>query len=526
MEYLDYIDMFDNIKFRVLTGELTYEKAEKEIDILSNAFTRIYVNESSDIKDKIIEKVDLVKKLGLTKHEPKVLELSNIKDDTFYKIKSLIDKMKTDTVYPLYKKRFDDLTRLLGINPSVIITYKLKKGDEKDKNYAYIRYEEKNKKFNVPKGYALYHISPAHNIEALKPVFRGKAPRCYFYSTPRVYVSLNKNMSKGFAQFKGAQKDVDVTKYMVTGSYGDVYIDDRIGNIFSGALYIEGNKPIKVSKVSDVSEATLDSVFNSISNENTITEGKMTDDIKRMQDESKYKKELKDSLSKFHDMEKEYKEKISKADSEWRYKDAIKMTDDLKKEIHDCLDKASKISDKDKKEETESLLNKKISEYDKQIKDFKIKDVKKKANQFNNKYWIDYTKKHNQAFRDVEKEMRGFNTKRGIEHDMDKYMMYHFLPPPLAHKIHTLLSTHHKNRAKTKEDYTQMLIDWESNRRTKPDKQLKPYQIIDKFYPDLKSELIPIMKEYGIPTNEAEDKKLEKSGKKYLPNKHNNVDKE
>jgi len=519
MDYLDYIDMYDNIRFRSLIGEITSETAEKEINTLFNAFSNIYVNESSDIKDKIIEKADLIKKLGLTKHEPKVLELSNIKDDVFNKIKSHIDKMKTDTIYPIYKKRFDDLSRLLGINPSVIITYKLKKG-EKDKNYAYIRYEEKNKKFNMPKGYALYHISPASNIEALTPVFRGKAPRNYFYSTPRVYVSLNKNMAKGFAQFKGNQKDVSVTKYMVTGSYGDVYIDDRIGNIFSGALYIEGNKPIKVSKVSDISESSIEDMFN------TITEGKMIDDIKRMQDEIKYKKELKDSLSKFHDMEKEYKEKISKANSEWRYKDAINMTDDLKNEIHNCLDKASKISDKDKKEETISLLNKKLSVYDNQIKDFKLKDVKKKANQFNNKYWIDYTKKHNQAFRDVEKEMRGFNTKRGIEHDMDKYMMYHFLPPPLAHKIHTLLSTHHENRAKTKEDYTQMLIDWESNRRTKPDKQLKPYEIVDKFYPELKPKLIPIMKEYGIPTNKAEDEKLQKSKDKYLPNKHNKVKKE
>ena len=141
-------------------------------------------------------------------------------------------------------------------------------------------------------------------------------------------------------------------------------------------------------------------------------------------------------------------------------------------------------------------------------------DIKKQLNRFNNKYWIDYTKKHREAFKETEKELLGHNTKRGLKHDYDKLIMYHFLPPPIAHALHVSFAKHHKAHAKTKEDYEQMMIDWECNRKTKPDKQLKPYQIIDKLYPELKSTMIPILKEHGLPTNAQEDAEMEKAKQK------------
>jgi hypothetical protein len=155
-----------------------------------------------------------------------------------------------------------------------------------------------------------------------------------------------------------------------------------------------------------------------------------------------------------------------------------------------------------------------INDNSKKIKSNSKSNLKKQVRRFDNKYWIDYTKKHQQAFKETEKELLGHNTKAGEKHDMDKYIMYHFLPAPLAHALHTQFAHHHKRRAKTKEDYIQMMIDMESNRKTKPDKQMKPYQVIDKFYPDLKDKMYPILKEYGLPTSAEEEREMEKNKQK------------
>ena len=132
--------------------------------------------------------------------------------------------------------------------------------------------------------------------------------------------------------------------------------------------------------------------------------------------------------------------------------------------------------------------------------------IGKVAHKFNNIYWINYTRDHRKAFQETEKKLLGYNTKEGLNHDKDKEIMYHLFPAPIAHAIHTQTARHHKKRARTTNDYKQMVIDWECSRLTKPDKQLKPYQVMEKFYPDLKDIIIPILKEFNLPTCAAEDK--------------------
>ena len=205
----------------------------------------------------------------------------------------------------------------------------------------------------------------------------------------------------------------------------------------------------------------------------------------------------------------ETKKTVTELSNTMQFKDAIKELENVVNKCNTCRQKLDSI----KADITENIYDMKKKEITKisneckeRISELKKKNVKKAINRYNNKYWMDYTKKHNKAFQDVEKEMLGFNTKDGKKHDMDKYIMYHFLPAPAAHALHTQFSKHHKKRARTEADYRNMLIDWECNRRTKPDKQLKPYQILAKYYPELKDDMIPIMKKYGIPTNEREDK--------------------
>lgn len=110
-----------------------------------------------------------------------------------------------------------------------------------------------------------------------------------------------------------------------------------------------------------------------------------------------------------------------------------------------------------------------------------------------------YTIKHKRAFLEVEKRLLGRNTLRGWIHDVDKLIMMLVLPGKVVSRIHRKYAGHHDNgKAKTREDYIEMVIDWECARYTKPDKPLNAVQTMEKYYPHLRSEIEPILKELGL----------------------------
>jgi len=111
---------------------------------------------------------------------------------------------------------------------------------------------------------------------------------------------------------------------------------------------------------------------------------------------------------------------------------------------------------------------------------------------------LKYTLKHKKAFLMVEKQLLGRNTWRGILHDGDKLILYCFLPYKYVHKIHRKFSRHHELRAHTESDFTQMVIDWECARFTKPDKPLNAYDTLYRFYPELAAKVLPIIKKLGL----------------------------
>lgn len=106
---------------------------------------------------------------------------------------------------------------------------------------------------------------------------------------------------------------------------------------------------------------------------------------------------------------------------------------------------------------------------------------------------INYTWQHKKAFLKVEKELLGHNTLRGYLHDLDKIFLKIFLDSKTVHNIHRKYSRHHEIKAKTKGDYTQMIIDWECARFTKPDKPLNARETLYKFYPNLKYKIEPLL---------------------------------
>ena len=116
----------------------------------------------------------------------------------------------------------------------------------------------------------------------------------------------------------------------------------------------------------------------------------------------------------------------------------------------------------------------------------------------NQRHKILYSWKHRKAFMKLEKELLGKNTLRGYLHDVDKIILYHFLPTEFVHICHQWWSKHHERRAKTHDDFVQMAIDWECARFTKPDKPLDAYDTLYKFYPHLEDKILPILKELNL----------------------------
>ena len=112
---------------------------------------------------------------------------------------------------------------------------------------------------------------------------------------------------------------------------------------------------------------------------------------------------------------------------------------------------------------------------------------------------IRYTQAHRKAYKKIEKELLGHNTWRSYVHDLDKVILYNFLPFEKVKKFHRSTARHHENRVrKTKNDYIDMIIDWECARFTKPDKPLNAYDTLYKFYPNLEKEILPLLKKYNL----------------------------
>lgn len=113
---------------------------------------------------------------------------------------------------------------------------------------------------------------------------------------------------------------------------------------------------------------------------------------------------------------------------------------------------------------------------------------------------IIYTKEHRKAFRKIEKELLGHNTWRSLVHDIDKVILYNIWPHKKVKEFHRSKARHHveNNIKKTRNDYIEMIIDWECARYTKPDKPLNAYDTLYNWYPELEKEILPILKEFNI----------------------------
>lgn len=109
-----------------------------------------------------------------------------------------------------------------------------------------------------------------------------------------------------------------------------------------------------------------------------------------------------------------------------------------------------------------------------------------------------YTWEHKKCFLQMEKQLTGKITLKGIMHDVDKLFLYLVFTKKEVSKLHRKYAKHHTNNHKTKDDIVQAIIDWESARLSKPDKQESAKEYLLSYIPEHTNTYKEVMKELGV----------------------------
>lgn len=133
-----------------------------------------------------------------------------------------------------------------------------------------------------------------------------------------------------------------------------------------------------------------------------------------------------------------------------------------------------------------------------------IKNIKDSYNH------IPYTWKHYLAFLKTEKRLLGCYKYKF--HDWDKLALFIFCPflgDRIINQFHQRTQKHHPTYTYGKEWWTQYknpkkiewieaVIDWECARITKPDKPLDARQTMERYYPEYRDYVEPVLKQLNL----------------------------
>lgn len=92
----------------------------------------------------------------------------------------------------------------------------------------------------------------------------------------------------------------------------------------------------------------------------------------------------------------------------------------------------------------------------------------------------------------------GINPTKYAYHDCDKMVMMLFRTDEEVNKYHRSTQPHHDTNTSDEEVLTEMMLDWESARFTKPDKPLNALGTLQKWYPDMTDRMLPVLKKYNM----------------------------
>jgi hypothetical protein len=241
-------DIFLDIKRKESTNEATWYDNEAQELVESFDYDYESIDEGA-LKDFI----ETIKnwKTSNDAHSKKVVKSDAVSDEDYEKLKNAIEIVKKpDVKYNEYIKAFTDICTFCHTIPAgtIITKYDIRKGNEKDKNYANFEYAENTKKMRLPDGVKLFHMSKVPGIKNLIPQFKGKSEKGYLYDKPRIYFTINKYMPKFLADYNKGEK---VYKYEAKEDIKDVYVDPLVWSISQGAVYVETNTSIPVEEVDD-----------------------------------------------------------------------------------------------------------------------------------------------------------------------------------------------------------------------------------------------------------------------------------
>jgi hypothetical protein len=108
----------------------------------------------------------------------------------------------------------------------------------------------------------------------------------------------------------------------------------------------------------------------------------------------------------------------------------------------------------------------------------------------------------------TEKKLLGYHSH--WFHDWDKLILFIFFPflgEKIINNFHRQVQPHHPTyyeddilfgKCPVEVDWVEAVIDWECARITKPDKPLNARQTLEKYYPQYREFVEPILKEFEL----------------------------
>lgn len=202
-------------------GELQRQKSGKEL------MKKFWHDASSSIKKTYVSKF-------LNKKE--VNELHSINE-----------KIKKTEKYSDYKKLFDRICRMFGIQSKGTVIKKIKISiDECSLDYS----SGNRKRITVPNGYCLIHKTNRSNLTELKPAFRSSDTGGLLYDTPRVYFSLVKDTFTDKLMNKfDRKKNYGSHSYIPKDVIRTAFIDPSAPSFSAGSLFVETGFPIPCKEI-------------------------------------------------------------------------------------------------------------------------------------------------------------------------------------------------------------------------------------------------------------------------------------
>ena len=151
-----------------------------------------------------------------------------------------------DKSFMKYKSAFNKLCKILGLpnNETIIERVTIDKDKDGDDEIN-VRYSKGKRKFMVPNGVTLIHVSPMDNLRELKPSFKSKVKGKYMYSSSRVFFTLSKDISKN----KAGLEHQTLHRYTPKENIRVVFIDQTYRDYGTGAVYVETRFPIPANQL-------------------------------------------------------------------------------------------------------------------------------------------------------------------------------------------------------------------------------------------------------------------------------------